>query len=327
MRKSRGGGGCSALLGILFLGCLGTAIFLWPTFVDINGAHTGAAISEKRETVRIHYGDWYRRFQILAAYRIPGQPVERHAICDVDQKTYDSLHVDNQVTVHYLPSLLDQPFISATHISPCTSLASVNLNPSIIPKLVIALVSLLAILFTGAILRARRLRAVLLFLWFFLVVAYFVTPRTEPTPSEPRSAQATVQTIDTITSIPDSSRHSITLSHPFQIVRLQFTPPGMDSPVTAIDKIDLNSIPNLQAGQTVDISYDAANPRIAALRGGTRLFPQHFALLLLLLGAVILGLFFVLAVIRFVFRPVVSPLSRIARFGGSLRQQNRWRRF
>ena len=91
MRKSRAGGcsgGCSALLGILFLGCLGAAIFFWPTFIDANGTPASATISEKRETVRIHYGDWYRRFQIIAAYAIPGQPMERHAICDVDQKTY-----------------------------------------------------------------------------------------------------------------------------------------------------------------------------------------------------------------------------------------------
>ena len=59
------------------------------------------------------------------------------------------------------------------------------------------------------------------------------------------------------------------------MVVLQFVPPGLDSAVKAVDKVDMGSVPNLKEGQSVEILYDAAHPRIARLRQGTRLFPGH----------------------------------------------------
>ena len=41
----------------------------------------------------------------------------------------------------------------------------------------------------------------------------------------------------------------IPLGQPYEIVRLRFLPPGKDTPVTAVDKVDRGSVPNLQKGQ------------------------------------------------------------------------------
>jgi hypothetical protein len=49
----------------------------------------------------------------------------------------------------------------------------------------------------------------------------------------------------------------------------------MDTAAIAIDKVDLGSVPNLQQGQSANIVYEAAHPRIARLQQGTRLFPGH----------------------------------------------------
>jgi hypothetical protein len=68
---------------------------------------------------------------------------------------------------------------------------------------------------------------------------------------------------------------TLPLQHPYQIVRLKFVPAGMDTTVTAVDKIDSGSVPNLKPGQPLNITYDAVHPRIAILQGGTRLFPSQ----------------------------------------------------
>jgi arginase family enzyme len=67
----------------------------------------------------------------------------------------------------------------------------------------------------------------------------------------------------------------IKLEQPFQIVELEFTPPGAADPVVAIDAVDLDSIPHLQKKQVVSIDYDVHDPRIARLQAGTRNFPSQ----------------------------------------------------
>ena len=266
-------GGCSGLsvLLVLFAGVL--AVFAWPTYLDSRGAAAPGVISEKRETVRIVYDEWFRRFEVIAAYSIPGEPLQRHAICDVDEKTYDSLHLGNTVSVHYLAGLLNQPFLPATHISPCSTFASIGSGSLVVRRFIVVFLALLALLFFWRVLRIR-IAAWLLLPWLCLSLAYIALPRAEPEPQHPVPVTATVDSITTITSLGGMSSHrSISLQHPYQIVRLKFVPSGMDSIVTAIDKIDLGSVPNLTKGQTANIVYDAERPRVARMQEGTRLFP------------------------------------------------------
>jgi hypothetical protein len=271
----------------------------WPSVIDASGVDATARVTEKREGIRIPFDNWFRRFEIVAAFRVPGDPIQRHAVCDVEQATYDSLHVGDPVGLHYWPALLAQPFIPATHLSPCTPRANFASNPEVYQKLEILLGTLLPIVFLVAVLRLRV--AAWLFLpWFYFFLLTGVVPQTEPAPLQPRAALAIVRNITTITMLMENGKSGsgshvkfgpIKLEHPFQIIQLEFTPAGMRDPVVAIDAIDLNSIPNIKAGETVSIDYDSQVPRIARMRAGTRDFPgQARRQILTLFG--VLGIFF-----------------------------------
>lgn len=295
--KRRGKGG-SGIAGFLFLVGIVALFYEWPTFMDRSGASATARITEKREGIRIPFDNWFRSFSIVAAFRPPGAVIEHRAVCDVEEDIYDSLHVGTAVTVHYWPSMLTQPFIPATHLSPCTPRANFTSNPELYRNLQMVFGSLVAIAFLVFVLRLRM--AVWLFLpWFYFFLVTAAVPHAEPAPSQPRPAQATVRNITTITTIMENngsqSSHNVTfgpikLEHPFQIVALEFTPAGRTDPVVGIDAIDANSIPDLRKQQTVDIEYDLTNPRIARLQGGTRDFPGQAKRQVLIAFGVIIAL-------------------------------------
>ena len=302
-------GGCSGLIAAGFFVCAFAGILFWPKYVDANGGVAPGVISQKNESVRIHYGEWYRSFEIIATYEISGQRFEHRAGCNVDEGTYDSLHVGNGVTVHYLLNMLSQPFFPVTHLSPCSTLASVNANPAVMTNLAVAFAALLVILFLWRVVRVR-LAGWLLIPWAGVFFFYFCMPRLEPAPDQPRPAKAMVQSIDKITNLleTDDSR-GISLQHPYEIVRFKFSPEGMDTPVVGVDKIDAGSIPNLKENQTVDVFYDAGHPRIARLQGGTRLFPGQARTTVLLTCGAIMGFLLVLGMVGWLLRLGVRLLK------------------
>jgi hypothetical protein len=315
MRNQRRGCGCSALFSLIFLFCIAAAIFRWPAYIDSNGDKTAGVLAEKQETIRVVAGEWYRRFQIIASFTIPGQRLDHRAVCDVDGQTYDSLHMGDSISVHYLMNLLSQPFIPATHLAPCTSWASINLNPEVVRKVIIAAATFLVIFFLHGVLRIR-IAGLLYVPWIGLVFLWLAIPRTEPVPGQPQPAAATVQHVTTIsTLLTGHDNHGLQLKQPYQIVQLKFVPKGMDGPVIAVDKIDLNSVANLHEGQTVNITYDAANPRVARVEGGTRSFPRSAFFLVLLIALILTAIAFVLFVISwFVHLFHRNPAARASRW-------------
>jgi hypothetical protein len=298
--KKRGFSG-RGIFAFLFLAGLVAVFYEWPSFVDAKGTAAAASVTEKRETVREHFGNWFRRFEIVAAYRAPGSAFEHHAVCDVEQATYDATQIGDRVTVHYIPALLQQPFIPATHLSPCTAKANFGSNPDLYRRMALVFGSLLPIMFLFLVLRIR-IAIWLLVPWFGIFIVYCAVPRAEPAPSQPRPAQATVRSVYTIDEIfPVTStrrRHTmpVKLDHPYQLIQVEFTPSGAASPVVALDAIDINSIAGLQPKRAVDIDYDAANPRIARLRGGTRNFPEQAQRQLLLTFGLIAGILIALLI-------------------------------
>jgi len=261
----------------------GGAIIGWPIYLETAGTRASGVITEKRESVSIEYGEWFRRFEVMASYSIPGPPVQHRAICDVDEKTYDSLHPGNAVVVHYFRTLLNQPFLPATHLSPCSNFASLSVNSRVLRPLALIFLALLAILFLYGVLRIRIAAAWLLLAWLCFTVAYLVFPRAEPDPQRPVPAIATVDGITTVDTLGETDESDgIPLQQPYQVVRLKFVPQGMDTAVTAIDKVDEDSVPGLKEGQSASIVYDATNPRIARLREGTRFFPRQARMIVIL---------------------------------------------
>ena len=300
-RTRRSGCGCSGLGTLLFFLLVIGVIVGWPMYLKNSGTQASGVITDKIETVRIRYGNWFRRFEILATYSIPGQPMQHRATCDVDEKTYDSLHRGGPVTVYYDANLLNQPFIPATLLSPCTVTASIISWNSSMPGLIVAGAALLGILFLWRVLRIR-IAAWLLLPWFCWLFASFVLPQAEPEPRHAVSATATVDSITTVKTVSgrENSR-DIPLMHPYQILRLKYTPAGMDGPVLGVDKVDSGSVPNLTQGQNVAIVYDAEHPRVVRVQGGTRTFPGQARTIVIVICAVFVGLIVVLAVIRGLF--------------------------
>jgi hypothetical protein len=98
----------------------------------------------------------------------------------------------------------------------------------------------------------------------------------------------------------------------------------MDTPVLAMDKIDAGSIPNLQTGQVVSVTYDAAHPRVVRLQQGTRSFPGQAMLVVILCGASILVFLAIVAASGVFFRMLGRiPFIRAARASAALRRQAR----
>ena len=277
--------GCSMVVGPIVLCVVLFIIFGWPKYLSRYGTVAPGVITEKHENIHIFGDFWTRRFEVVAAYSIPGQ---HRARCYVDEKTYDSLHPGNRVTVHYFAALLQQPFIPATELSPCAG-AFLGFQWPLIRPLLIAFAPLLVFLFLWRVLR-MKVFVWLLLLWLGLAFACAELPREEALPQHPVSATATIYIVRTIKTLGGGNNsRSIRLQHPYQMVVLEFMPPGMDTPVKAVDKVDAGSVPELNVGQSVNIFYDAANPRIARLQQGTRNFPgQARTTVILLAGAWIL---------------------------------------
>jgi len=292
--------GCSIIAGPVVFGAILYIIFFWPGYIDKHGTAAAGVISDKYESIRIVGGDWTRRFQVIATYSIPGRIVRNRAICDVDEKTYDSLHPGSSTTVHYFAALLQQPFLPATNIAPCSSTAFLVLHSKFFPVLAITAASLLIILFLWKVFRVKMFTW-LLFVWLAFAFFYFVIPHVEPQPAHPVATTATIDLLVNIKNLGGiNSSRSIRLQHPYQIVVLQFIPPGKDTAVRAVDKIDMGSVPSLQAGQNVNIAYDARNPRVARLQEGTRLFPGQALTTVTLVGCVFVLLVAIgIAILRF----------------------------
>lgn len=282
--KRRAGCGCSGL-GVLILVLVALcAVFVWPVYLNAAGTRTTGVIAEKRESVRIELGDWFRRFQVTAAYSIPGHPFQHRAVCDVDEKTYDSLHRGTPVEVHYFGNLVNQPFLSAAGLSPCSAMAPVVDNERLLAHLLVIVVVLAAIVLLWQVLRIRLLGWLLL-AWVAVAFADLAMPRVEPQPQQPVQAAAAVDSIDTVTTLGETDDNDgLPLLHPYQLVRLEYVPQGMDTAVVAIDKIDEGSVAGLKKGGSAPIVYDAAHPRIAMLQGATRQFSRQAWIEVILCG-------------------------------------------
>ena len=289
--RRRSGCGCSGLGGVIIaLVCV--AGMSWPLVLNAIGTSATGAISEKFESVRIEYGEWFRHFQVTGTYSIPGQPLQHRAVCDVDEKTYDSLRVGGPVTVRYMRNLPPQPFLTTARMAACSPVG-ISMGPSVW-RLIYAGAILLAVLFIWLVLRVR-LAIWLLPVWVCFAFVYLGMPRVEPEPRQPVPATATVADITTIDALWETPQSDgIPLQHPYQLVQLRFVPKGMDAPVVAIDKIG-DDTSDLKKGRSVTIVYDAANPRIARVQEGTRRFPEQAWMTVMLWGAVI-GVLGILAV-------------------------------
>jgi hypothetical protein len=269
--------GCSPVLFFLCLAGAFGAILAWSLYLDAAGALVPGTVDVKAESIRVHYGDWSRTLEVAAAYQPAGELLRYRAGCEVDEETYDSLHVGSPVMVRSLPlpSLRSQPFLPVARLSACTTYAAIHRRVPAVRKVCAWLAVFAALIFLWRVLRIR-LAGWLLLPAAGLLFAYVSLPRVEPAPSHPRPATATVQSLTTVTALLESDdRQGIDLAHPYQLVALRFIPSGRSDSVVAVDSIDLGSVSGLAKGAAVAILYDPEHPRIARIQGATRHFPEQ----------------------------------------------------
>jgi hypothetical protein len=109
-----------------------------------------------------------------------------------------------------------------------------------------------------------------------VAVLYARIPQPTPAPSafshEAIAIVRQIQSVDYIWS--DSEDSGQWVPQPFQLADLEFTPAGANTPIHAIDRIDLNSLPELRDGARVRVSYSSSNPRSAQIIGGSRSYAE-----------------------------------------------------
>jgi hypothetical protein len=318
--------GCFSFLISGFFAIVFATVFASNLYLDTVGTLTTGTVYAKREMIWVHYGDWSRDLEVLATYYRNGEPFPSRTGCQVTEETYDSLRVGSPVAVRYLPSraLRDQPFIPASRLADCTVYTAFKRRSAQIGKWGAIVGAFVALVLLWRLLKIR-LAGWLALCYAGVIFAYIAIPNTEPVPVHARSATATVQNVTTIsTMLEGDNNEGIDLAHPYQIVELSFKPDGVNDSVVAVDKIDLDSVPGLQKGSTVPITYDALRPRIARLNGGTRSFPAHAVMTAALCFAAFLGLLSVWWIISSAFQKLSrTPLMLEAK---RRREQQRFRK-
>ena len=109
---------------------------------------------------------------------------------------------------------------------------------------------------------------------------YWRIPGPAPAPVGPEhQAVATVRQVHVVDHLWSNWKSAGQgLRKPFQMVDLAFTPPGATDPVHVLDRVDLNSVPGLQRGAEVRVSYPVQDARAARIVGATRTY-AHDALI------------------------------------------------
>ena len=94
------------------------------------------------------------------------------------------------------------------------------------------------------------------------------TPWETPLDQPILTAQAEVRNLREVTrSFASGRRRAIRAPQPWNVVELHFVPEGRSKPVIAVDSVDVGSVPGLQVGARLPVTYNARSPRDARLAG------------------------------------------------------------
>jgi len=256
-------------VGAVAAGCIGGSLYL-----DTAGVVVPGTVVKKDETIGIRSGSWTRRLQVTVRY--PTAPDhETTAVIGVDEALFDRLHAGAAVQVRYLPQLR-----MLARLAEQSTGSLLLMLPRALPPEAVAAGGMLAggiglvwAVVTG---RGRPFRRWLLAPLFALGMAAAVAPLLPPLPlGEPagpaRAATAEVRRVTHITQHwLSSARSSWRADQPYELVELLIVPDGQTDPVVAVDGIDVGSVPGLQPGAVLPVTYPEGAPRAARLTRATR---------------------------------------------------------
>jgi len=264
-------GGCGLTLFVLvILALLGSSLYL-----DSNGLLAPGVVTDKSEYVYPDkLGGYNRDLQLAVRYTPQGDRFGKLASLRVDAATYDRLHKDSPVMVRYLPENEILGFFWP--LQRLDGQNTFSLWPWDFIRPVALVVSGLVLLYFWFKARAAHnlienlLLVPLLAAWVIAMAVVFVLPAVFPRDLGPlQSGTAKIINMTSFTQIGGGNRsRPDQLLQPYRQVQLQFVPAGYQDPVIAVDGSDEGSIPNMIAGNTVDITYPQRDPRQAEVAGG-----------------------------------------------------------
>ncbi len=273
------------------LGCLLSPFLLTAWWREQYGVDLTGTVIRKQETVwhSTFETDITRSTRVTVSYVPPGRAWPADQTVTLPLERYDEINRGTVLHLRYLleRDLPDSPLLHSLYRSGFLPVASVDgqsvfrIGRDLLPQLpvrflggVAALIFVLWLWHKWQI-PGGVLAIVICFLGALAVMSFWEIPHPMP-PLEGAllTGRATVQnewTIDKV-FVSRNSANSWSLDRPVQYVSLEFVPESRREPVVAVDNIDAGSIPNLQAGQSLAVQYERANPRNARLVAGTRTF-------------------------------------------------------
>jgi hypothetical protein len=264
------------LIGLAFLVLVLSPFLGPPVYLELAGASAAGTVVAKREVIQILTDTWMRRQFVDVRFQPGDAPDLETAEVAVDIGTYDRLRVGEPTQVRYLPNPTLRVLgpLATARLATQPPLASfVARIGNVLIGFGLAIAAWLALLWAWSKWRHWWLSAAI-----FLLMAggtlYIGSNWPTPAPTEPLlAATATVRELDHITRVWAGKRTSgEDAVQPYTIVQLVFVPQGASEPVIAVDSIDTGSVPALEQGGEVAISYSAVDPRSARIDGATRTY-------------------------------------------------------
>ena len=274
--------GCVSFIGpLLFFLLVGGPFLAASLDIDMRGALAAGEVRAKRETIQVRYGSWTRHTALDVSYRPADQQFDELTSIEIDPATYDRLRAGSEVSVRYQAN----PTIRSIILLPTARLAQQSTLTAITNRLPPNAAQIGLLVAGGLVLfliwRGLRLKPAgwLLLAYGIGAATYLAFGSANSAPAEPRAtATSTVREIHETQLRTRSRRSSSIRPDPFDVVELEFVPPGMRDPIVAVDEIDLASGAKLEKGAQATISYSVANPREAEIVGAGR--PSYWGYLL-----------------------------------------------
>jgi hypothetical protein len=266
-----------------------------PLYVEVAGPVVSGTVVAKREAIDVLSGTWMRRAFVDVRYRPRGEDETEVASIAVDLATYDRLHMGDPVQVRYAPNatLRQLASLAVARLDSQLPLGSFFARMgNYLVGLVLTIGVWLALLWAWSKWRHWWLSAAIFGLMAGGVL--YLGSGWQPAPGGAILAgSAEIRAIHQVTRIWESRRSSgDDAVQPYTIVELVFVPQGTAEPVVAVDLVDAGSVPALEKGANVPISYSARDPRWARIEGATRTYSwknlRSFGLIALIVGLLLL---------------------------------------
>jgi hypothetical protein len=266
-------------------------MMLASLYVDQRGVELTGHVYSKSEYLRLTRGSWTRSSEVSFVYTLPETGGVSFFNVDMAPGKYDEYHTGQTVTLHYLrredvPKLPGADAMWQMRILPHVRLAGQRafsgVEAALTPQIELGVGVAVAIALLLWVWRRSRLPGFgwamgALIVCGIIALLFYDFPRPTPAPAgEVRAASGTVKSLRRIDMLMATNRsRGLDAHQPVDVVGVEFVPQGFTDAVLAVDLVDRGSIRGLAEGATVDVDYEAAQPRTAWLRSATRTFPRR----------------------------------------------------